>query len=92
MYKCKVIYSVNIKNKQNSELSKCCGRVFSSLASETSEVLRIRQKGGSRNKTFDHIDIVPFSGSFWQRHNQNRTPTHKTHRSIIKPYRYIVVV
>lgn len=100
MYKCKVIHSKEItKRKQNSQKlsNRCCGKIVL-LSSESSLVIasiRIRKKRRTRartNNTFVRCETLPSSGSFWQRHNQNLTLTHKTHRSIVKPYRYIVVV
>lgn len=102
------ITTKNKQNNKNkcTKLNNCCVEIVlsqvssSSLYSSGSSVttassIRIRKKRRARrrNNTFNHCIALPFSGSFWQRHNQNLILTHKTHRLIvIKPYRYIAVV
>lgn len=95
---------LNNKNKCTKLSNRCVEIVLNLLASSlnssgspvtASAIRRIRKKRRARrrNNTFNHCKALPFSGSFWQRHNQNLIQTHKTHRLIvIKPYRYIVVV
>lgn len=87
MYKCKVINNRIIKNKRGVE-------VVDNLPNNTKRGASATTTETRRQRRRSNLETRKFSGSFWQRHNQNQIPTHKTHHLTIitRPYRYIVVV